>query len=107
MSAIYYQKVKASTTFSETFSDFKTKFCEKNDENLFKESSYYVIKYIPKLVIKKECLKDAFWFVYSYVDRLDQLYRAICTILYYSGIVFFSSVVIQNIWFVISNSFAK
>jgi hypothetical protein len=104
----YYQKGEKSA--ETTFFDFKDQFCDNHyqtDKDAFEESSYDTVQYIPKLRIKKDSLKDAFWFFYNYLDSLDQLCRAICTILYYAGISCFLLVIVQNIWFVISNSFSK
>lgn len=80
--------------------EFRREFCEEDDE-------YMATGSIPKLIIRQDCLKNAFWYVHEYSNNLEEGYRFLCMLSYSLGFCFFSFVLIQNIWFVISNPFFK
>ena len=100
-----YYKGESTTNQLCTFQD---DFCEvENDWSSFENNGFELWSTIRKLNIRKDCLKNAFWYVYDFANELEVVYRRICCISYILGFLFFFYVLVQNIWFVFTNTFFK
>ena len=100
----YYKKKRDFSPLS----TFRYKFCEDRDlEFSLQDNERELSHLISNLNIKKDCLKNAFWYVYDFANQLEVVYRRICCISYVLSFSFFFWVLLQNIWFVFINTFFK